>query len=135
MRCVSRRFLALAIVFTSVIAPLHSSMAEGAYAIGQGPNGTWAGGNAYNRPSVEDAVAVAMDYCRNNSLGITGCKIISTFSNTCFALAVQDDGEGNAYGWATNGNIRTARRVAMTRCHERTDSCSIRKSFCDDGGE
>jgi hypothetical protein len=134
MRRISLRLFALPIVFTAVAAPLQPSLADGAYAIGQGPNGSWAGGSAYNQPSVEDAVAVAMEYCRNNDYGITQCKVISTFSNTCFALAVQSDGNGNAYGWATNDNIKAARRAAVTRCYERTDSCSVRKSFCDEGG-
>jgi len=133
MRRISNLLIALATGFAALAAPLHASRADGALAIAQGPRGTWAYGTANNQPSIEDAVMVAMDYCRNNDLGIKGCKIVTTFANTCIAVAIENDGEGNAYGWATNESLKTARRIAMTRCLERTSECSIRKSYCDDG--
>jgi len=56
-----------------------------------------------------------------------GCRIITTYRNSCIALAV---GRG-AYGWANNHDRYTAKRRARRQCRRYGGyRCRIRVSVC-----
>ena len=113
-----------------VMAGSGIAVAAGAYALGQRPGPTgWSGGSAYNYTSEAEAKDQAMSRCRERKEAGEYCKIIATINGKCFAIAVQDG--GNGYGWNTAATLPEAQRLAMNRCTGYGKSCSIHQSFCD----
>jgi hypothetical protein len=100
--------------------------AEGAFAFGQYGNGGWASGTAYNHRTEAEAQITAMNNC--NARGYN-CSIRVTFRNTCFALAVQNNGSG--FGYSFHSDINRARNDALARCAQYGLSCSVNTTFCD----
>lgn len=113
----------------SVLQPT-PSLAEAAYAFGQGEFGAWVSGYGNNYTSQNAAQIAAMEKCINR--GIV-CSIIANFRKTCFAIAVQDLGNG----WAVRygADIPTASRSALQGCASMGMSCSVRDTFCDSVSE
>ncbi len=106
------------------------AVAAGAYAFGQRPGPTgWSRGSAYNFTSEAEAQNQAMSRCRERKEAGEYCTIIATTNGKCFAIAVQDS--GNGYGWNTAATLPEAQRLAMNRCTGYGKSCSIRQGFCD----
>ncbi len=106
------------------------AVAAGAYAFGQSPGPTgWSSGSAYNYTSQAEAQNQAMSRCRERKEAGEYCKIIATVNGKCFAMAVQD--RGNGYGWNTATTLPEAQRLAMNRCTGYGKSCSIHNGFCD----
>lgn len=106
------------------------AVAAGAYAFGQKPGPTgWSSGSAYNYTSQTEAQNQAMSRCRQRKEAGEYCKVIANFAGKCFAVAVQDS--GNGYGWNTANTLPDAQRLAMNRCTSYGKSCSIRDGFCD----
>jgi hypothetical protein len=106
------------------------AVAAGAYAFGQKPGPTgWSGGSAYNYASQAEAQDQAMSRCRSRQEAGEYCKVIADVNGKCFAIAVQDG--GNGYGWNTASTQPEAQRLAMNRCTGYGKSCAIHESFCD----
>ena len=106
------------------------ALAAGAFAFGQKPGPTgWSSGSAYNHVTVEDAQNVAMTRCRSRKEAGDYCKVIATINGRCFAIAVQES--GNGYGWNMAAELQEAQRLAMERCEKYGKSCTVRDSFCD----
>ena len=125
-----RHALVLALSILGTVLLTANSSAVGVYVYGQGADGTWAGGFAYDRQSKSQALSYAMGVCRGAGyLASQHCKLIASFSNTCFALAIQN--RGNGYGFATRSNIRSARSSALAKCQKYGSRCYIRDSGCD----
>jgi len=109
------------------------ALAAGAFAFGQN-SGThsWSSGSAFNYATAAEAENWAMTRCRSRSEASSYCKVIATITGLCFAMAVQDS--GNGYGWNTASSIPEAKKRAMGRCEGYGKSCSVRVSFCDNIG-
>ena len=105
------------------------ALAAGAYAFGQNDTHGWSSGSAYNRKTASEAQGVAMDRCRSRKEAGAYCKIIATINGRCFAVAVQES--GNGYGWNMAATSPEAEQLALNRCTGYGKSCSIRESFCD----
>ena len=123
------------VVAASVLAMLvpvgnEIAVAAGAYAFGQKPGPTgWSGGSAFNYNSQAEAQDQALAHCRSRKEAGDYCKIIANVNGKCFAIAVQDG--GNGYGWNTATTEQEAQRLAMDRCSGYGKTCAIHQSFCD----
>jgi hypothetical protein len=115
--------LALAAVAFAVPAP---SFAEGAYAFSES-GVAWSGGYGINFATTVQASDTALQACQK-APG-SHCKVIASFSNRCFAIAVAD--HGSAYGWQIDSDYRAAEARALERCRQHTASCTIKASVCD----
>jgi Domain of unknown function (DUF4189) len=123
------------VLTAALAAPLAAAgagiaLGAGAFAFGQkpGPSG-WSSGSAYNYTNSEDAQSFAMSRCRSRKEAGDYCKVIATFNGKCFAIAVQEG--GNGYGWTTAATLPEAQELAIGRCEKWGKSCSLRDSFCD----
>jgi len=99
--------------------------AEAAVAFGQSPSG-WADGTGFNYQTQNEAQNAAMERCNERG---QNCIIIASFQNQCFALAVQNG--GNGYSWKTHDNQAQAEREAVRNCAAMGRRCAVRESFCD----
>jgi uncharacterized protein DUF4189 len=116
-----------------VAAAAGIALGAGAYAFGQKPGPTgWSGGSAYNYATAEAAQDSAMSRCRSRKEAGEYCKIIANINGRCFAIAVQES--GNGYGWNMAATVPEAERLAMERCEKYGKSCTQRDSFCDTKG-
>jgi len=118
----------LRLVLAAVVATLneHQCHAEGAYAFGQGQNGAWSGGTAYNYATSREAINSATERCERRGIQ---CTLLTQIQNICFAVAVQSG--GNGYGWATRTDLSVARREALVSCQKHGIACAISEAFCD----
>jgi len=105
------------------------ALAAGAFAFGQNDTHGWSSGSAYNYKTPTDAQDAAMTRCRSRKEASSYCKIIANINGRCFAIAVQDS--GNGFGWNTAATAPEAEKLAMGRCTGYGKSCSVRDSFCD----
>lgn len=124
-----RKVIAFCMVIAGFIgADIVSASAEWAIAVGQGRNGHYGYGTAYNQSTMRDARNVAMENCRDNS---SNCKLIDSGSGNCVGLAFGT--EDSAYGWAYGDSEREAGRNALRKCLQYTNGseCEVRNSFCD----
>jgi len=112
--------------FGLLVIQTQNAFSEGSFAYGQYGNGAWAAGTSWNYKTEREAQNTAMSNC--NSRGYN-CQILTTFRNTCFAYAVQNDGSG--FGSGFGKTQREARNVALSGCHQYGMACSVRESFCD----
>ena len=121
----SRAVLAVGVLHLFVFQPT-PSLAEAAYAFGQGEFGAWVGGSGRNYATQNEAQVAAMQQCMGR--GIV-CSIIATFRKTCFAIAVQD----LSNGWAVRygPDIPSASRSALQGCAGMGQSCTVKDTFCD----
>jgi hypothetical protein len=113
-------------IYACIVLPT-PCFAEAAYAFGQNPsNGSWAHGGAYNYSTAVEAENRALQSCAENG---PNCSVVSTFNNQCFAVAVQDN--GNGYSWKQFPTVAQAEREAINGCAAMGQSCTVRASFCD----
>lgn len=116
-----------AALLIGLIAQTQDSRADAALAFGQGSiSSQWASGTAWNYGSSAEASETALNNCRSRG---PNCRIMTTFKDTCVALAVQD--RGNGYGWQIHADIATARQQALSICSKYGLSCSLKAGFCD----
>ena len=106
-----------------------TALAAGAFAFGQNDKHGWSSGSAYNYKTPSEAQDAAMTRCRSRQEAGSYCKVIATINGRCFAIAVQES--GNGYGWNTAATGPEAEKLAMGRCAGYGKSCSVRDSFCD----
>jgi hypothetical protein len=95
----------------------------GAIAYGE-DSGAW--GLADASASEAKAEKSALRFCGKNG---KDCKIVKTFSNTCAAIA--EDDEGNV-GWATADVKKKAVDAAIEACNDKSDkeNCKAAISNC-----
>lgn len=115
---------ALAVIFaSSVFLSAIPAAADGAVAMGMpggDPNNgvrTWI---ATNEKSVEEASEKAMKGCKaaKNAKVAAACKIVETFRNECFALAVNGGATDpvTAVGWGFSSDSKVAVSRAVAQC-------------------
>jgi hypothetical protein len=114
------------LIFAFALTVPHHAGAEGAYAYGQGHNGAWSGGSAYNYSTAQEAIDSATQRCEQRGIP---CQLVTQVQSTCFAVAVQNG--NNGWGWATRGDLSDARREALQSCQRNGLECSISEAFCD----
>jgi uncharacterized protein DUF4189 len=102
----------------------------------------WGGGFGSN------ARQVALDVCRGVAAPEVGelppntprvrrlCKIVTDFSDKCFAIAQDGNtrSSGTGFGWAVEADLKSAEAAALDKCDEviaRGRTCKIEYSHCD----
>jgi hypothetical protein len=134
--------LLAAMAFAGMIAPLPAA-ADGALAVGE-PADVAAEGYAYgfavNRTS-DEASTKAMRDCTTASPGVDPraqrlCKIVQTFRDKCFAVAMDPKDATPGAGWAVADDRATAGRNALAKCMEtagedRRTYCEVTHTDCD----
>jgi Domain of unknown function (DUF4189) len=127
----ARHLLLMAAMLPALtIAGGEIAFAAGAFAFGQKPGPTgWSSGSAYNRKTTEDAQSTALTRCQSRKEAGDYCKVITTINGKCFAIAIQES--GNGYGWNTASTLPEAQQLALNRCTGYGKSCTVRESFCD----
>ena len=119
------------------------SVADGALAVGLPANVAQEGfayGIALNT-SANEAGAMALSACRRKSKQADKraqalCAVTNTFSNQCFAVALDPRDSTPGVGWAIEANKKAAERVALTKCRVtagegRQQFCTVDRSGCD----
>jgi hypothetical protein len=106
-----------------------SSLAEGAFAVGENSNAR-AFGLSANESTPHAAVRQARALCRKYPNGAAlNCKFRSLFSRECAALATSS---GDGYALMFDANLSIAEYKAIVECQNETGSlCSVRRSLCD----
>ena len=140
----SQRAWLAAILLTGVLARPDLAAADGALAVGE-PADVAAEGYAYgfalNQPTSEKAGADALRDCSTPARGIDPraqalCKVVQTFKNQCFAVAMDPKDATPGAGWAVAGDKDSAARAALAKCVEtagadRRDACKVTHTACD----
>ncbi len=117
------------------LAP-HPAAAEGALAVGMPADVARQGfayGSSLNSATMEAARTGAIDGCRG-ALGNASaelrklCKVVATFRNQCFAVAMDPKDGTPGVGWAIAENQQMADRQALDQC--RTTAGASRREFC-----
>jgi hypothetical protein len=139
---IRKAILATVLLWASV-GYISSSRAEGAVAIGMpggDPNKGFRWSIYVDNP---DASALALKDCHASKYPATGaaCKVISTFSDQCVAIAVNGDLQApiSAVGWAFAPDSATAIDRALAQCNAKrkkgSKACVIDNkdqiAFCD----
>jgi hypothetical protein len=90
-------------------------------------------GYSYDYPSSEAANAAALQSCNSIMKGKRDCKVRSTFSRNCIALATSDDG---ASGYSrTYGDLVADDREALSYCQNSGGkSCTTVLAYCSPNG-
>jgi serine/threonine-protein kinase len=78
-------------------------------------------GYSYDFDSRDDAEERALQECGPR------CEVVIWFKNACAALAVGDD-KGYGTGWAADRD--RAEEIAMMKCEENSDDCSVKQWAC-----
>lgn len=119
-----------------------SALAEGALAMGSTGNVSRDGiayGGAYNYGTRDAAMAEALAKCRafqGAPKAIARCKVVSTFRQTCYAVANDPKAGTPGTGWATAPTKEAASQRALEECQatagrDRRDQCVVDQSNCD----
>ncbi len=118
--------------------------ADGALVVGE-PADVAAEGYAYgfavNRASADEARSIAMRDCTTESPGVDKraqalCKVVQTFRDKCFAVAMDPKDATPGAGWAVADDQATAGRNALAKCQEtagadRREFCKVTHTACD----
>jgi hypothetical protein len=75
--------------------------------------------------SKEGAEKRALELCKQR--GGTECQIMTSYKNSCGALAL---GKGGIYGWAWSGTKKKARERAVFQCKKRGAGCKVYCEVC-----
>jgi Domain of unknown function (DUF4189) len=135
MAMTSGRCVAMIAAAIAVIATSQRSLADGAVAIGLPSNVArdgFAVGHQVNAPDLETARKGAVAGCQK-SIGAsdktkTLCKVVATFQNQCFAVAIDPKDGTPGVGWAIEENSALAEKEAVAQC--RTTAGADREQFC-----
>jgi hypothetical protein len=101
-------------------------LAEGAFALGQRPDGAYWWGIAANRQTLQEARAAALQGCLQRG---PNCSITTTFRMGCFALAAPIQGRG--FTWATRKTQSEAEQFVLSECQSHGLACQLKGSSCD----
>jgi hypothetical protein len=123
-----RQFIKITAALACLSIIPSKSHAAAAYAFGQGPDGRWAAQGVQGASDQQTADSLALTSCRRDPVSGSECKILARFSNSCFAIAIANN--GNAYGWSYNPDRSQAVKEAAARCGS-MDSCTVKQSFCE----
>jgi hypothetical protein len=120
------------------------AMADGALAVGEPANVAeegYAYGFALNKASADEANAAALSDCKTESPGVDKraqalCKVVQTFRNQCFAVAMDPQDATPGAGWAVADDKETAGRNALAKCQDtagadRREFCKVTHTDCD----
>jgi hypothetical protein len=138
-----RALLATALL-TCIVASPDLAAADGALAVGEPADVAsegYAYGFALDEPDVDKASAGAMRDCKTPTRGIDPraqalCKVMQTFKNKCFAVAMDPKDATPGAGWAVADDKAAASRAALAKCvatagDDRRDACEVSHSGCD----
>jgi Domain of unknown function (DUF4189) len=127
----------VATIAVTVVAMLqaNASLADGAVAVGLPSDVArdgFAVGHQVNAPDMETARKEAIAGCQR-SIGAsekakTLCKIVATFQNQCFAVAIDPKDGTPGVGWAIEQDSTLAEKEAVAQC--RTTAGTGREQFC-----
>jgi len=117
--------------------------AEGALAVGSTGNVAKDGiavGTAVNYKTREEAVATALERCRNYKQAPRSaetCQLVDTFTRECYALAYDPQPGTSGAGWAFGPSGAAAEHRALAACQiaagkERAQYCAIKETKCDE---
>jgi Domain of unknown function (DUF4189) len=133
----SARWTGVGLVAAGLLAfAPRSAAADGALAVGMPADVARLGfayGSALDAASMDAARSAAIDGCRG-ALGNASaelrklCKVVATFRNQCFAVAMDPKDGTPGVGWAIAENQRMADRQAIEQC--RTTAGASRRDFC-----
>jgi hypothetical protein len=140
----ARRALLAAALLAGLLAHPDLAAGDGALAIGE-PADVAAEGFAYgfalDEPNGDAANAGAMRDCKTPTRGIdpraqTLCRVVQTFKNQCFAVAMDPKDGTPGAGWAVAGDKDAASGAALAKCvatagDDRRDACEVTHSGCD----
>jgi hypothetical protein len=120
-----------------------AAAAEGALAVGMPADvakQAIAIGHAVNYATRAEAEAVALEACRRTEGAPQStrdlCKVISSFTGECFAIALDPEEATPGVGWEVAATRSAAQIGAMARCRytagaRRQDFCQIAITRCD----
>ena len=112
--------------------------AEGALAIGTDGNIATDGvavGYAFDSSTSVAASGVALEECRNHPdipKAAAQCKIFSTFTKLCYAVAYDPKPGTPGAGWAIGSDLATAKKQALANCQ--ATAGDDRSKFCKVNG-
>jgi hypothetical protein len=139
----------LAVALLAVLAGRPDpAAADGALAVGL-PSVVAAEGFAYgfalDQATPEKAGAEALRDCKTETPGVDPraqvlCKVVETFKNQCFAVAMDPKDATPGVGWAIERDKDAAARGALAKCaatagDDRRDACEVTDSGCDGGAK
>lgn len=113
--------LLLLIAFSSSALHAETAIVEGRYA-----NGAFYLGYRANHRTISDATERALSEC--NHANAFNCRVVKQLNRQCFAMAQTVRG---GYALATASDTYEARNLALRRCAELRDNCTIRWAECD----
>jgi hypothetical protein len=102
-----------------------AALAEGALATFEAPRQS-ATGISFDRQTLEDARATALQMCQSRGLP---CTVKFTFRRSCFALAYQT--KGPHFSFSVRPTVGEAASVALSTCQSKVGYCEIRRTGCD----
>lgn len=134
------RATVLAVTLAAALLLPSSAFAHGALAVGADyrSDGSWSVNVGYgvDYDTERGARSRAMDECSAPGRGSAGsraaCKIETTFSHKCFALAI--DTKTGSYGWALRDGMSQAKDGSVNNCVKYGGSrhlCKISYFGCD----
>jgi hypothetical protein len=133
--------IAVAALSMATMLPAAPALAAGAVAVGKpanvakngvavGLNGDW-DTNAHARTDAVTQCKATDVKASTRSL----CKVVSTFSNQCAAIAMDPQGGTSGFGWAVAHSSWQAKQQAMASCRSsagaRSDACKVITTSCD----
>jgi hypothetical protein len=112
----------------AALAILVSVDSQAAGALATGRCGAY--GYAYDDVSPEAAALRARAQCKGRD-----CKVVTNFTNTCAAFAIDAKNTCGPSGWAKAASLARAQQVASQQCHGYGGkNCVIRAWVCDARG-
>jgi len=129
------RYVAIAAMVLTAMANTSPSIADGALAVGLPADVVhygFASGFRLNAPDMATARTGAIQGCQK-SVGASDaakklCKVIATFHNQCFAIAIDPKNGTPGVGWSIAENQDMADKQAIAQC--RTTAGPDRQEFC-----
>jgi hypothetical protein len=132
-----------AMVFIGTIG-VRPAAADGALAVGEPADVAeqgYAYGFAVNVASSNEASTKALRDCTTESPGVDKraqalCKVVQTFKNKCFAVAMDPKDATPGAGWAVADDQTTAGNNALAKCQQtagadRVKFCKVTHTDCD----
>ncbi len=152
-----RNLFALAALMV-LVAPLatEQAAAAGAVAIGIAPGGAqngYASGYEVNDPDIDTAKTDALSQCKKPQANVSGtpansgtlaaqakCEVVATFTNKCYAQALDPKDGTPGAGWAVADTQEEADNQAMAMCRstagaDRSAFCKVFSRACDTGNK
>ena len=132
---ITRRNFTLSALLLAAMQQPCVSIAAGAIAVGLPPDVAYQGfaaGHSVNVADTDTAQQIALDSCRRaiggSDVAKGLCKVVATFSDQCYALAIDPKANTRGVGWAIAENLQKADEQAMDQCRAR--SAPNRRDHC-----